>query len=173
MDGEVSQRIDELYQKVADEESDRDIAIFGTTRLEELLQQMILGFLVDDDKAAKLLKKGPLRTFHARIAAAYSMGLISKDEYDDLMRIKAIRNRFAHTGDVNSLLDEDVAQQCSQLSPWKTEGQQLNLDPLYLFTIAVVLLLRRLEMRSLSAEQDRRSVPSEIAPEIALKDYEP
>jgi DNA-binding MltR family transcriptional regulator len=37
-----------------------------------------------------------LGTFAARIAAAYSMGLISDLEYKDCELIRKIRNEFAH-----------------------------------------------------------------------------
>jgi hypothetical protein len=40
---------------------------------------------------------GPLSTFAAKIDVAYVLNTISKDTYDELIKIKAIRNKMAHS----------------------------------------------------------------------------
>ncbi len=58
-----------------------------------------MAFMLPSEASTKLLEgfNAPLGTFSARIKAAYSLGLINKSQFDDLERLRKIRNEFAHT----------------------------------------------------------------------------
>ncbi len=79
-------------------ESDRATAVLGAASLDEEILQLLTQFLVDDENEVRDLldNERPLGAFGARIRAAYCMGLIAKEEFQDLKLIKAIRNEFAH-----------------------------------------------------------------------------
>lgn len=81
------------------QETDRGAALVAATLIEELLKRCLLAFMVDN-KGAKGLFDGmnaPLHGFSSRIAAAYGLGLISNEEYEDCQIIRKVRNEFAHT----------------------------------------------------------------------------
>jgi DNA-binding MltR family transcriptional regulator len=94
------------------EASDRAVAIVGPAFLDTLLTEMLVNFLVDDEKEIlKLLQpEGPLGTFGAKVSMCYSLGLIGKIVKADLRLIAKIRNRFAHD------LRADFAD--NQISSW-------------------------------------------------------
>src|SRR6266545_1394404 len=79
-------------------ESDRATAVLGAAYLDEEILQLLTQFLVDDENEVRDLldNERPLGPFGARIRAAYCMGLIAKEEFQDLKLIEAIRNEFAH-----------------------------------------------------------------------------
>ncbi len=56
-----------------------------------------------------------MATFSARIAIAYSFGIIPKVVRDDLDGIRNIRNCFAHYFDYSSFNDEIIQAQCQSL----------------------------------------------------------
>ena len=81
-----------------DEENDRALAIVGGAFLDTLLENILIEFLVDDEKeVGELLQyDGPMGTYSGRIRAAYCLGLLRKTVRDDLRLVGKIRNRFAH-----------------------------------------------------------------------------
>lgn len=82
-------------RETADE---RAIAIVGTTFLDNILEHMLINFMVDDEKETKRLVgvDCPLGTFSSRVTASYCLGLICKTVRDDLRTVGKIRNKFAH-----------------------------------------------------------------------------
>lgn len=103
----------EEFQK----ESDRAAPVLGAAYLDESLRQLIAASMVADSSEVEgLLHTGnPLGSFSPRIRAAYCMGLISEDEYDDLMRISRIRNRFAHDLQGLRFTDDWARDACGDL----------------------------------------------------------
>jgi DNA-binding MltR family transcriptional regulator len=79
-------------------ESDRGAALVSAAMLDDLLEKIILAFLIDTKETKKLISgfNAPLGTFSARIIAAYSLGLLSEEEYEECGRLRQIRNEFAH-----------------------------------------------------------------------------
>ena len=81
-------------------ESDRGAILISAALLDECLRSLIAIFLVDDKKEVNELLgsekhyERPLGTFGARIKTAYCLGLISRDEFDDLRIIQKIRKEI-------------------------------------------------------------------------------
>jgi len=50
---------------------------------------------------------------------AYCLGLITKDHYQDLCAIAAIRNRFAHSHLQLDFLDLGIRATCDELHEWR------------------------------------------------------
>jgi mannitol operon repressor len=90
---EFRKYIDELNQ-----ESDRGAVLVSVAMIDDLLEKIILAFLIESKNTTELLSgfNAPLGTFSARILAAYSLGLISENEYAECNRLRKIRNEFAH-----------------------------------------------------------------------------
>lgn len=61
---------------------------------------------------------GTLSRFDSRIKIAYAFKLISKQHRDDLLLVKDIRNRFAHSPKSISLTREDMQRDIQSLSLW-------------------------------------------------------
>lgn len=64
-------------------------------------------------------RTGPLNNFAGKIEIAYLFKLIDKKVHDDLMRIKKIRNSFAHTTNYVYFDSDHIINQCKQFSNWK------------------------------------------------------
>ncbi len=79
-------------------ESDRGRVLISTGYMEEQLKDILLAFMMDSPQAKELVTSGnaPLGTFSSRIAACYTLGLISEREHHDLTLLRKIRNDFAH-----------------------------------------------------------------------------
>lgn len=99
-------------------ETDRGLAASAAAVLDHLLARLIEAFLVEDVNATKRLLGdpfSPLGSFAARTAAAFSLGLISTDEKDDLDCIRDIRNQFVHDTRSPSFASPAISQRVDRL----------------------------------------------------------
>lgn len=80
-------------------ESDRGAAVLSAIWIEELLTRKFKKlFSKGDSKVRKTLYKynGPFSSFSSKITAAYCLGWMEQDTYDDINLVRTIRNKFAH-----------------------------------------------------------------------------
>jgi DNA-binding MltR family transcriptional regulator len=100
------------------------------------------------------------RSASARIRAAYCLGLITKDQYDDLNLIRRIRNKFAHRLHDLSFKDKEILDWCNSLKmPKKTIPRDWSASHADIFVAAVAILSTQLELEALDAQRHRRAVP--------------
>ena len=104
------------------EASDRAVAIVGPAFLDALLTEMLINFLIDDEKEVQKLMQpeGPLGSFGAKVSACYCLGLIGETIKSDLRIVAKVRNRFAH--DLRAdFSDEQIKSWCNALR-WHKES---------------------------------------------------
>ena len=97
---------------------DRGLVLSLAAFAEDALGSLLREFMVPSE-ATKLLLDGfnaPLGTFSARIKACLALGLIAKDQYNDLERLRKIRNEFAHHWRHVGLSSHSVAGHVAALS---------------------------------------------------------
>jgi DNA-binding MltR family transcriptional regulator len=97
---------------------DRGLVLSLAAFAEDALGSLLREFMVPSE-ATKLLLEGfnaPLGTFSARIKACLALGLIAKDQYNDLERLRKIRNEFAHHWRHVDLSSQSVAGHVAALS---------------------------------------------------------
>ena len=112
----------EFSRLFRDEENDRALAIVGGAFLDSLLENILVEFLVDDEKeVGELLRyDGAMGTYSGRIRAAYCLGLLRKTVRDDLRLVGKIRNRFAH--DLTASFAEDPIRSWCNALRWHREA---------------------------------------------------
>ena len=105
------------FLKELNRESDRGAALISAVMLDDLIERIILAFLLDNKDTKKLLSgfNAPLGTFSARTLAAYSLGLISEQEYEECNRLRLVRNEFAHNVH-QAFGDQKVKDLCANLT---------------------------------------------------------
>jgi DNA-binding MltR family transcriptional regulator len=111
---------------------DRVIVIMAVAYIEELLNQLLRGFFIDEvgpakpnaeTEADRLLKPGmPVGDFASKARLAYCLGLLWEEWYRDLKTIASIRNAFAHHFDDVSFSDPWVTDRCHELQIPKLSG---------------------------------------------------
>lgn len=143
------------------EETDRACALLGAALLDCFLEQILRKVLIANAPGDIFNGEyAPLGRFAAKIDIAYALGLIPKDERDELRIVKKIRNSFAH--DVNhelSFLTRSISDESAKLwSPnvltdpsigdvsiiAQDEVQSIREAPRRRFEVAVGFLAKRL-----------------------------
>jgi hypothetical protein len=118
---------DVKVQKAICDSDDRSAVLVGSAILERRLENLLASRLIGPTAAKKLLgdtgKNGPLGSFFSKILAAWSLGLISEDEYADLEIIRDLRNSFAHDVLDCDFTNPEVKVKCDKLRiAWKALG---------------------------------------------------
>jgi DNA-binding MltR family transcriptional regulator len=157
-EGTASELNQDLYAELRGE-SERAAAIFGAAVLDELLRQVLVAFMVADQREVTELTReaGALGPFAARIRVAYALGLIGREERYDLDTIRRIRNRFAHRIRAPSFADDEMKGLCLSLEIGKrflNEAQRQS--PRDCFQASTAALAYSLAIRTLQVKRDRR-----------------
>lgn len=80
-------------------ETDRGRALIISSLIEEMLEEVIRAFLLENAATKNLFDSAnvPLSTLSAKASASRALGLISFEEYRDINIIRKVRNAFAHS----------------------------------------------------------------------------
>ncbi len=142
--------------------SDRSVAIVGSALVNAHLEQLLTGFFVDDEAAVRALlgSDRPVGTFGSRIRLAYLLGLVSREEREDLTAVSQVDEAF--TRDLGELGFDDLPVRgwCLDLRlPNKILLAGENRTPRRMFVFTIALLIRLLALRTDAAERVRRQSP--------------
>ena len=159
---DIKAMLESAQQRATKENADRNHAIVAGVDLEEALGELLLNFMVDD-KSSRDLIHSALRNFATRINNAYSLGLISRDEFDDLHTIREIRNYFAHGKRGCTFTDKNVTNLCDQLKTPRKNPIELN-EPWAIYLNTATILLEILSKRIWDAQKHQCITPEEIDP---------
>lgn len=148
--------------------SDRSAIVVGAAALDALLEQQLRLFIVEDNKTQGLFEYPDLlSSFGARIKMSYYLGLISKDEYEDLRTIQVLRNDYAHNWSEGSFSAAPTSKACLGLryaGKWADELVPAGWSDgaRDRFIVTVLGLIKSLLMRASSSVFARRcTVPKE------------
>ncbi len=142
--------------------SDRTTAIISATYLENQLRQLLTTFFIDEpDIVSQILDPGQaLGSFRTLVTSAYALGLVSKDEYEDLLLIDKIRNILVSQVNGQTFDDPDVRKICFRLGiPTEVLHPNDNPTPRRLFVFTSAVLVRHLDQRTNQAEKEHRTIP--------------
>jgi DNA-binding MltR family transcriptional regulator len=119
-DEEILQDYDKYFGSLS-EESDRGCVLVAVTVLDRHLEMLIRAEFSQDAKVMKhvinpLFKgQGPLASFWSKTQLAYSLDLIPEWMYEDLERIRELRNEFAHKYEAADFDDPAVVRLTEKL----------------------------------------------------------
>lgn len=143
---------------IARSEDERGLVLSVGAFAETALSNLLLTYLQDCEEARQLIDgfNAPLGTLAARIKAAYALGLLTRQQCDDLNRIRKIRNEFAHNWEGCSLTDSRISSHITALNPSRIDADTASTprDKLYATTSCILVELEYL--RSDLSKRNRR-----------------
>ncbi|MGN8079204.1 MltR family transcriptional regulator [Variovorax sp. 22077] len=120
-DSAVDRRINDLFGEMLSE-SDRGVILVGASAVDDALRSLLVLKLARDEHVAKVAADplfagmGPLATFSSRIKLAYAMDLIPRWMFEDLERIRKVRNKAAHEMSAKTFESNEVVQMTGALT---------------------------------------------------------
>ncbi len=154
---------------VLNDASDLACVLIGTSYLSELLANIIEVSFIETSISGKLLdpRDGAIGQFATRADLAYCLGLISKNVYQDLCKVAAIRTMFAHKHLALDFSDKIVRNNCEKLKAWcilqdeeeesaKLSQEQMRVQARNQFNFSVILIGQRMHIDGLSKKKQRK-----------------
>ncbi|WP_448125668.1 MltR family transcriptional regulator [Pseudomonas veronii] len=110
MDDEVFGNLNALGP-LLDKLDDRGLVLSLAAFAEEALGNLLKAFMLPGPTTESLIDgfNAPLGNFSSRIKAAFSFGLVTKKQFDDLEQLRKIRNSYAHTWQPIALTDQKIS----------------------------------------------------------------
>lgn len=147
------------FTREFNQESDRGAALVAAALLDERLKNILQAFFLKSKVSSELINGSiaPLGTFSSRTSVAYALGLIQRNEFDEISLIRKIRNQFGHRWEAVTFHTAPIADQCRSL-PWlgpSDTGEENN--PRARFNFAVVILLTDLLWREKLVSREQRT----------------
>ena len=129
-------------------ETERGAALAAAAFIDDLLQRILMAFLVNKSSAEKLLSgfNAPLSSFSARIAAVRALGLLSEVECQECDLVRKVRNEFAHQVKM-SFDDKKIEGLCSSMTYRAKPYEDVTVSTRGAFTTAAVALILNLTNR--------------------------
>lgn len=97
---------DSFVEDLLGEKNPRPIIIVGASRIDDLLYRILSKHLLPKSSKKSQLDEllegdSPIGTFSSRIKVVYRLGIIDKELFKILERIRAVRNKSAHSIEFN------------------------------------------------------------------------
>jgi hypothetical protein len=145
----------EDFLEALNNESDRGAVLIASTMIEDLLGRSIRAFLVEDGKVDRLLDgfNAPLGTFSARVLGAFSLGLLSEEEFQECETVRKIRNQFAHN--VHPSFEQQKTKDLCRNLKFGVQDVEKVLDAKLQYTFSATALIIDLYNRSRRAAEKR------------------
>lgn len=141
-------------------ESDRGVVLISSELIHNYLTNLFEKYLILNSKLKDTLLNNPLaplNTFSNKIKMAYSLGLIDKNQFNNLECIRKIRNKFAHRIFDASFDDPEIIGWCNELNITRIPG----FDPSnyrHLFYDAAYFLAGYLQSRTSSIVKQKYTI---------------
>jgi hypothetical protein len=119
------------FQSLVRKQDDRGLALSLAAFAEDTLGRLLIIYLREEKQAKELVEgfNAPLGTLSARIKAAFALGLLTRDQFEDLEISRKIRNAFAHDWEGITLKRQDISAMIGQLNAYTVDHQPLPPEP--------------------------------------------
>jgi DNA-binding MltR family transcriptional regulator len=153
------------FYDVLNSEPDLSVVLVAVSYIDACLGALLERFLLKSSVSEKLLdpRSGALGSFGARADAGYSLGLVEKPLYQDLLVLSELRNQFAHHHLALNFSIPSVVEQCEKLSYAADLKDGSSSNPLMeasllqhprnRFVLSVVLISQRLLLVGLGVKR--------------------
>jgi len=121
------------------DESDRGAVIVGADILSNCLEEVLSRTFKKNNIPLKIYNEmynsnGPLANFSSKISICYSFGIIKRETYDDLHKIRKIRNNLSHSFTVFNFNSADIGQKIENLNVYEEANKLTKINKRYSLT---------------------------------------
>jgi len=149
------------FNHLLSKHDERGLALSLAAYAEDTLGRLLLTYLVECKQSKDLIEgfNAPLGTLASRMKAAYAIGLLTKEQYEDLEVARKVRNLFAHDWEGVSLDRPDIKSMIGQLHAYTFDGSPISSDPRQRLQYSVANVLMELRVQIAQHRKHRRRAP--------------
>jgi hypothetical protein len=148
-------------QSLLSGQDERGLALALGAFAEETLGRLLLTYLRQGKQSEELVEgfNAPLGTLATRIKAAYALGLLTREQYQDLEIARKVRNAFAHDWEAIALDRQDIRAMIDSLHGYTLYQAPLEGGPRDRFVGSITTILVELRIQIAQHRKHARRVP--------------
>lgn len=137
------------FQSLIRKQDDRALVLSLAAFAEDTLGRLLLVYLRENKQAKELVEgfNAPLGTLSTRIKAAYTIGLLTKEQHEDLEIARRVRNAFAHDWEGVSLESPDIKALIGKLHAYAVDQRTPPSNPRERLLQAMTTILMELRVQ--------------------------
>jgi DNA-binding MltR family transcriptional regulator len=109
--------IEMSMNEIMDGETDLSCALLGASLIDLHLKMLLEKFFINGKTSERILSNtGFAGNSRARTDLAYVLGLINKDEYNNILNVLEIRNLFGYEHTLTSFASRKISKLCEKLT---------------------------------------------------------
>jgi len=149
------------FNRALSAHDERGLALALAAFAEDTLGRLLLTYLIDCKQSKDLVEgfNAPLGTLASRMKAAYAVGLLTKEQYEDLEVARKIRNLFAHNWEGVSLSQPDIRAMIGQLHGYNFDQTPMTTEPRDRLQQSISNVLTELRIQISQHRKHRRRAP--------------
>jgi Mannitol repressor len=149
------------FNRALSAHDERGLALALAAFAEDTLGRLLLTYLIDGKQAKDLVEgfNAPLGTLASRMKAAYAVGLLTREQYEDLEIARKIRNVFAHDWEGVSLSQPDIRAMIGQLHGYNFDQTPMTREPRDRLQQSISNVLAELRIQIAQHRKHRRRAP--------------
>jgi hypothetical protein len=149
------------FNRLLNKHDERGLALSLAAFAEDTLGRLLLTYLVDGKQSKDLVDgfNAPLGTLATRMKAAFAIGLLTKDQYEDLEVARKVRNLFAHDWEGVNLDRADIRSMIGQLHGYTFDGTTMPTDPRQRLQHSIANILMELRIQIAQHRKHNRRAP--------------
>jgi hypothetical protein len=149
------------FQSAVRQQDDRALVLSLAAFAEDTLGRLFLVYMREEKQARELVEgfNAPLGTFSARIKAAFTFGLLTREQFEDLEIARRVRNAFAHNWEGISIESPDVKALIGKLHAYSFNQAPLASDGRERLLGAISTILIELRVQITEHKRQSRRAP--------------
>jgi hypothetical protein len=149
------------FQSLVRKQDDRAMVLSLAAFAEDTLGRLLLVYLRESKQAKELIEgfNAPFGTFSTRIKGAYTIGLLTKEQYEDLEIARRVRNAFAHDWEGISLESPDIKALIGNLHAYAVDQRPTPSDGRERLLQALTTILMELRVQITQHLKHARRAP--------------
>lgn len=149
------------FNRALSAHDERGLALALAAFAEDTLGRLLLTYLIDGKQAKDLVEgfNAPLGTLASRMKAAYAVGLLTREQYEDLEIARKIRNVFAHDWEGVSLNQPNIRAMIGQLHGYNFDQAPMTREPRDRLQQSISNVLTELRIQIAQHRKHRRRAP--------------
>jgi hypothetical protein len=149
------------FNRLLSAHDDRGLVLSLGAYTEDTLGRLLLIYLADAKQSRDLVEgfNAPLGTLATRMKAAFAIGLLTQEQYEDLEIARKIRNLFAHDWEGVSLDRADIKSMIGQLHRYTFDQSPIGTEPRECLQHSIANILIELRVQIAQHRKHKRRAP--------------
>jgi len=171
---EIEKQVDIFITEILSDLNEYSCVLIGVSLVDEHLKMLLEKYFITGSTADRILDNGFAANLRTRADLAYVLGLINKTDYQNLINILEIRNKFGHNFQILKFSSEEISKLCDKLVVDTEKGEDEDGEAWngYKYRYALIDLISGISYQTdIIKKSEFKEVQDDYIPDEVLDQY--